>query len=462
MHSSHGTACVVKNTFLEFRIVSHATSPGHVHRRSLSFGGAPYDDENAMLLPVVDEEPAAASFRCWASIENHAGVKLVPEAPLPSDFTPRPSGARVRFSGTVFPGSSVTVTTAGPEPSNGVCVSSEADWGEFSCKAGSNVRAFPEFYDVQACVNLRLPGGRQQVVEEPAPEEPPNCADAPITKGANVEQMMEKLHRLLYPVSETVSHEGVVTEPVSEPATDVICSIGHGRYAAESMSNNSFERLCGHMGESSFVEYDRLQEKQGGDLSYANASACLTRPDGLRNVSKHPEEAASSWLQEASRRKSSIARCRGVSRLWCHIYLHMKHASFDLVPMLIGHSGAHTRHIANSTGAKIRIRGQGSGHKEGHLLQEANVPLMLAVTTGHRNHAGFELAVRMSAELLRKVERRFVIHCCWTNTVLSTSVPFTLGECSDGCWEWLQAALETGASTSNSFGVEGRPTAMRQ
>lgn len=54
----------------------------------------------------------------------------------------------------------------------------------------------------------------------------------------------------------------------------------------------------------------------------------------------------------------------GGARLWAHIFLSRPHPEFDLVPMLIGKSGKHIVNIHFQTQAKIRIRGQGSGHKE--------------------------------------------------------------------------------------------------
>lgn len=83
-------------------------------------------------------------------------------------------------------------------------------------------------------------------------------------------------------------------------------------------------------------------------------------------------------------------------RLWVHIYLHMRIQGksldkyglprfFDLVPALIGRLGCHTKKIHEETGAKIRIRGQGSGHKEIEGEYEAPVPLMVAISTDHED-----------------------------------------------------------------------------
>jgi hypothetical protein len=94
-------------------------------------------------------------------------------------------------------------------------------------------------------------------------------------------------------------------------------------------------------------------------------------------------------------------------RLWAHIYLHMEADDFDLVPRLIGRGGCNMREIAEATGAKIRIRGRGSGHMELEGGLEAPVPLMVAVTTDKGDPMAFRSAMQRTLAILRKVERRF-------------------------------------------------------
>jgi hypothetical protein len=49
--------------------------------------------------------------------------------------------------------------------------------------------------------------------------------------------------------------------------------------------------------------------------------------------------------------------------------------------MLIGRGGENTKTVNARTGAKVRIRGKGSGHREVRELKEAPVPLMVAITS---------------------------------------------------------------------------------
>jgi len=98
-------------------------------------------------------------------------------------------------------------------------------------------------------------------------------------------------------------------------------------------------------------------------------------------------------------------------RLWAHIHLQMQATGFDLVPMLIGHGGSNVRRIVDATGAKIRIRGRGSGHLEVDGKFEAPTPLMWAVTADYEDAEGFRNAVEMTLAELRTVEHRFLVFC---------------------------------------------------
>jgi len=99
------------------------------------------------------------------------------------------------------------------------------------------------------------------------------------------------------------------------------------------------------------------------------------------------------------------------NRVWCHLYLHpdMLRPGFDLNKKIIGRGGCCTRGIYDATGAKIRLRGRGSGHLEGG--QEAPAPLMLAITGEKGKAANFCKAIQMAAELLRDVSKRFQSFC---------------------------------------------------
>ncbi|CAK0894117.1 unnamed protein product, partial [Prorocentrum cordatum] len=54
--------------------------------------------------------------------------------------------------------------------------------------------------------------------------------------------------------------------------------------------------------------------------------------------------------------------------------------SFRVVRRLIGEHGKHVKRIAEASGAKLRLRGRGSGFQEGPEQEESRDPLMLCVS----------------------------------------------------------------------------------
>ena len=91
--------------------------------------------------------------------------------------------------------------------------------------------------------------------------------------------------------------------------------------------------------------------------------------------------------------------------------LYKRHEDFNLIPMVIGTGGINTKAIFESTRAKVRVRGKGSGHMEVEGRREAPVPLMCAITSHHTDAQQFVLAVQMMTETLRKVSAYFQEFC---------------------------------------------------
>lgn len=136
------------------------------------------------------------------------------------------------------------------------------------------------------------------------------------------------------------------------------------------------------------------------------------QPANANPASGHSLEAAAEQQSPAAVvTEPKMRGSRRAPRLWVHIYLHMKAPDFDLVPMLIGRGGCNMRRIAEQTDSKIRIRGQGSGHKEIDGKQEAPTPLMVAVTTHHTDHQHFKEAIRLTLRELSTASRRYIAHC---------------------------------------------------
>lgn len=106
---------------------------------------------------------------------------------------------------------------------------------------------------------------------------------------------------------------------------------------------------------------------------------------------------------------------RPPSRHWVHIFLHKRHADFDLVPMLIGRGGRNMTDIFTATNAKLRIRGRGSGHLEVEMVngqkREAPVPLMVAVTADKSDAVGICRAVDMIIARLLEIQEHWRAFC---------------------------------------------------
>mmetsp|Transcript_71638 Transcript_71638/g.133923 ORF Transcript_71638/g.133923 Transcript_71638/m.133923 type:complete len:311 (-) Transcript_71638:164-1096(-) len=107
--------------------------------------------------------------------------------------------------------------------------------------------------------------------------------------------------------------------------------------------------------------------------------------------------------------KAVAAARDGKLKLWCHFYLHedMLQEGFHMAKKIIGKGGEHTKSINEQTDAKVRLRGKGSGHVERDSGAEAQVPLMLAVTSTGNSSIKFVQAVEMAIELLDSVESKY-------------------------------------------------------
>ncbi|CAJ1339171.1 unnamed protein product [Effrenium voratum] len=160
-------------------------------------------------------------------------------------------------------------------------------------------------------------------------------------------------------------------------------------------------------------------------------------------VPEAPAEQAAAVGQEGaveeSRRRAHGPRRQ---RLWLHIYLHMFAPNFDQVPKLIGKQGKNTRKIAAATGAKVRIRGQGSGHMELEGQYEAPTPLMVAVTTDHGDPVMFRQAIEMTLEELQQLQGRFHNHCS-ERGITHTGPCFSIGVVQKNAQEALGDLLNS-------------------
>lgn len=108
------------------------------------------------------------------------------------------------------------------------------------------------------------------------------------------------------------------------------------------------------------------------------------------------------WLQEAEK-KSRRARSTA-HRLHCSFHLSEAYLHYKVVPAIIGKGGENTRAIFATTGAKVRVRGRGSGHQEAGSNMEAPTGPMVTVST--TSETSFDDAVRQTCRLLLSVQEK--------------------------------------------------------
>ena len=166
-----------------------------------------------------------------------------------------------------------------------------------------------------------------------------------------------------------------------------------------------------------------------------HASAMAAAPSSTAAGTAQQTETA----QQKLGKSTSKPRHRGGGpafgpRLWCHIFLNKRHDDFDLVPMLIGRGGKNTRDIYDITGAKIRIRGRGSNHKEIEGIREAPVPLMVAVTSDGANASKFSQAVDMMIAKLNEANKTFAQFCFQKELDRSLAM--------EDIWKWGEMSKE--------------------
>eukprot|EP00931_Biecheleriopsis_adriatica_P051343 TRINITY_DN2976_c0_g1_i1.p1 TRINITY_DN2976_c0_g1~~TRINITY_DN2976_c0_g1_i1.p1 ORF type:complete len:434 (+),score=97.86 TRINITY_DN2976_c0_g1_i1:57-1358(+) len=165
------------------------------------------------------------------------------------------------------------------------------------------------------------------------------------------------------------------------------------------------------------------------------------QPDAPRG-GKAPQERGKSVKDATTtptRKHKAASRRHMQTKIWCHLFLDpaMIENGFDLAKKTIGHGGVLTKSIFEATGAKIRLRGKGSGHKETKSRGEAPVPLMLAVTSEVGQECEFLTALRMSAELLEQVTSKFKDYCKYYSLPKPHTPLFWIGDLSENAHEVL-------------------------
>ena len=124
---------------------------------------------------------------------------------------------------------------------------------------------------------------------------------------------------------------------------------------------------------------------------------------------------ANRCAEQPSGRQTKGGRTRqtkgGGTRLWCHLFLNMNevmdHDNFHLASKVT----SQLDHISEQAGITIKLRGKGSGNKEGERNKEAIIPLLVSIISDENVAEKFEPAVNLVIQQLQKVEELFRQYC---------------------------------------------------
>lgn len=127
-------------------------------------------------------------------------------------------------------------------------------------------------------------------------------------------------------------------------------------------------------------------------------------------------------FSEPSLERPTRSRRGPGSRYWCTFHLDEAYLQFKVCSAIIGRHVEHTRDIFDKTGAKIRVRGRGSGHLESGTGTEAPTNLMVTVSAPQDSQVNFTNAVKLTGELLVRTEQKIMrdqvgfpaqLRLCW-------------------------------------------------
>merc|ERR1712176_989738 len=107
---------------------------------------------------------------------------------------------------------------------------------------------------------------------------------------------------------------------------------------------------------------------------------------------------------------NSMARSANFAKPQCQFFIGIEEESkFKVTQKVLGLHGQYMKAIAKESGAKLRLRGRGSGFLEGDEQQESTDELMLCVSA--TDSEGYAEAVRLVRELLERVYEDYRAFC---------------------------------------------------
>jgi RNA recognition motif-containing protein len=145
------------------------------------------------------------------------------------------------------------------------------------------------------------------------------------------------------------------------------------------------------------VQHSRLSQMQMGHGHFMAQNEEMHEPPKQRRVRK----------QNSGGCDNSPSRVR---KFTCRFDVGIQNEkTFQVARRIIGSKGANMKKIFKDTGAKLRLRGQGSGFLEGTSQQESPEALHLCISAKKIDE--YQMAVRKVEELLQGVYREYRAHC---------------------------------------------------
>lgn len=141
------------------------------------------------------------------------------------------------------------------------------------------------------------------------------------------------------------------------------------------------------------------------ERSWADESCAEVSSDGWWREGAHAKSrwgglgSGDQWHSSRVQRKSQCQLTIGIE----------EERAFRVVRRLLGAKGAHVKAIAEESGARLRLRGRGSGFKEGPAYEESTDPLMLCISAADAD--GYLLALHLTRLLLEEVFEAYRTFC---------------------------------------------------
>jgi len=198
--------------------------------------------------------------------------------------------------------------------------------------------------------------------------------------------------------------------------SDSISSV-HGASCSTSRDNVEANKSSAATVSNSSVDVQVPSKKAWAtpEVSQKGASAHSSFPCTDSNVGKGSSKGKGKGATKGSGKGSGKSAGKGLGKgsdgkAQCQFTIGIEEDSkFHVVKRIIGVGGANMKHIAEETGAKLRLRGRGSKFLEGPARKESSDDLMLCISS--HNTVCHADAKKLVSELLARIYEAYKVFC---------------------------------------------------